>query len=231
LTVRGCLVVALLWSGVAAADESGDAKQSFEKGAEAYDRGDYGAARDGFERAWQLSHNPQLLFDLARVEGKLGHDDRAVEYLQRYLQELPDSPDAPTVRAELEARQRAMSERKALTEAEAREATEKQAAQARADEARKNARMQRRTAGWALFAVGLGLVGGGVACGALAAGDSSKVQSGGMSAPGRAPEPYSRVAAAADAGPSLFRAGVSLDVIGGALAAVGAGLVGWSYRF
>jgi len=67
-----------------------EAKQHYQNGADAYDRGDYQRAVDEFLLAWQLSHEPAMLFNLGRAESKLGHDETALQYLREYLEELPD---------------------------------------------------------------------------------------------------------------------------------------------
>ena len=46
--------------------------------------------------ARSLSKKPGFLYNLARAETQLGHDEAALAYLRRYLEEEPGSPDAPS---------------------------------------------------------------------------------------------------------------------------------------
>src|SRR5262245_47149924 len=78
-------------------------------GVEAYLGGRYAEAVREFELAYRLSSKPQILFNIARAEAKLGHEEAAIAFLKRYLEELPDAEDAAAVRAEVEARERAMA--------------------------------------------------------------------------------------------------------------------------
>jgi len=205
-----------------------EAKQHYLSGAAAYDRGDYQLAVDEFRRAWHLSHQPAMLFNLGRAESKLGHDETALQYLREYLEELPDSPDVPAVRSEIEAREKALAEKRALDQVVASTAARDRAA---ADAARARKRRTLRIGGWTLFVAGLAIVAGGIGAGAVAAHDQSTVQSSGATSPGGAPVPFSRVSAAANEGPVAANVGASFDVFGGIVAAVGAGLAGWSYKF
>ena len=81
------LVVLLVCARPALADTPSpspepEAKQHYLNGADAYDRGDYQLAVDEFRRAWHLSHQPAMLFNLGRAESKLGHDEIALQYLR-----------------------------------------------------------------------------------------------------------------------------------------------------
>ena len=72
-----------------------------EKGAKAYDRmakaayrqGRYEDAAAAFEAAYEADARPKYLFNLGKVYQKLGALDRAVVYLERYLEAAPDAKD------------------------------------------------------------------------------------------------------------------------------------------
>src|SRR5437868_15101709 len=81
--VWGVVVAALIGTGLPApahaaggdATISPEARRHVEEGVVHYDAGRYQQAIDEFELAYRLSHRPALLFNIARAEGKLGHDE------------------------------------------------------------------------------------------------------------------------------------------------------------
>jgi tetratricopeptide (TPR) repeat protein len=239
LRIALVLAAVLPMATSARGDENVEAKQHYERGATAYEANDYATARTEFLAAWELSHKPVILFDLARVETKLGHDEKAIAYLRQYLNELPDAVDAVSIRTEIEARERALSERKARVEAEhqaqsvRREAEAQRAADAaRASLADERKRRQLGVAGWSLFGGGLAIVVGGIVCGVLAEHDASTVQSGGAPAGATTtPPPFAgSPSSTASQGQLTQSLGIALDVIGGVAAAAGIGLVVVSKR-
>src|SRR5438309_1778022 len=98
---------------------SPEAKRHVDTGVEAYNASRYEEAVKEFELAYRLSNRPALLFNIARAEAKLGHEEAAIAFLRRYLEERPNAPDAPAVLAEVEARERAIANAKAMKRAEA----------------------------------------------------------------------------------------------------------------
>jgi tetratricopeptide (TPR) repeat protein len=104
-SLAGCLAVAPAWAqpepsgkttgSVAVAAHKGSAKDLYEAGGAAYQRGQYQVAVEAFEAAWQLSERPAVAFALAQahrlqwfVVGELPHLERAVELYQRYLTDV-----------------------------------------------------------------------------------------------------------------------------------------------
>lgn len=57
-----------------------------------YDAAEYREARAGFEESYQLSHFPDLLFNLASVCEKMNKPAEAAGYLEAYLKEKPTDP-------------------------------------------------------------------------------------------------------------------------------------------
>lgn len=51
-----------------------------------------------FEQAYEVFPAPQLLFNIGQCHRELGHHERAVFFYERYLAEMPDAPNAQTVR-------------------------------------------------------------------------------------------------------------------------------------
>jgi tetratricopeptide (TPR) repeat protein len=132
--LRLCLVLALVLPPAALAADapvSPEAKRHVELGVDHYNAGRYAEAVKEFELAYRLSNRPALLFNIARAESKLGHEEAAIAFLHRYLEERPNAPDAPAVLAEIEAHEKALAEgsAKSKAESEAKEA-ELQAARA-----------------------------------------------------------------------------------------------------
>jgi membrane protein involved in colicin uptake len=190
-----------------------------------------------------------MLFNIARAEAKLGHDENAIAFLRRYLEERPNADDAPAVLAEIEAREKALAaardkaeadRKKAAAEAEAaevrRRATEEAArraaeaeAQRKADAARadavENARLTTmKRAGISLVVIGPVVAAVGIGLGVAASRAADEITS---AAPGT---PFAgRYADVEARGRAFNQAGIALDVIGGVAAAIGVGLVGYAY--
>jgi hypothetical protein len=67
--------------------------QHYRRGSRSYNAGDFAAALTEFQRAYQLSEAPGLLFNLGQA-ARLNHDpERALFYYQTYLRELPSAPN------------------------------------------------------------------------------------------------------------------------------------------
>ena len=65
------------------------ARSAFEAGADAYDHGRFGEALREFERAYQLSPHPKLLFNIGRAADGDGQSERAISAYQSYLLAFP----------------------------------------------------------------------------------------------------------------------------------------------
>jgi tetratricopeptide (TPR) repeat protein len=138
--MRALLPLALLLAVAAPALAQQDAARAhYQSGAAYYARGQYDEAIREFEQSYQLSKKPEILYNLAQCNDKLGRRPRVIEFLRRYLDEKPKADDREQVTAwlrnleEAEARERdaaarAASERSTLerTAAEARAAAEAQ---------------------------------------------------------------------------------------------------------
>jgi tetratricopeptide (TPR) repeat protein len=222
-----------------------DAKAAYNAAAAAYEAGDYQTAIDGFLKAYELSKKPVILFDVARAETKLGHEQLAIDYLKRYLAAAPDAIDAPSVRAEIAAREQAMASHSAKAAAEAEalsakrdaeearrraQATEEAAAveRARAAEQREH---RKKWPGPLVLGLGVAAVAGGIAGGVVALRSADTVSHGGASAPGALQVPFSgRYSSAQDSGRAGFAAGVALDVVGGLAIAAGVAWTIWAFH-
>ncbi len=76
------------------------ARLTFQAGSEAFSAGDYATALDRFQQAYDLSHRPVLLYNIATCLDRLRRDEDAVTQFNAYIEALPDAHD----RAEVEAR-------------------------------------------------------------------------------------------------------------------------------
>ncbi len=253
---RLVLLVALLGSAVARAADlpvSPEAKRHVDIGVEHYNAGRFAEASREFELAYRLSGRPALLFNIARAEAKLGHDEVAIAFLRRYLEERPNAPDAPAVLAEIEAHEKALVELKAKTQAEsdAKEA-EVQAARAQieAAEARRNAaeageqltrvENQRQVAEHeverqknadrvgTLRKSGIALTVIGPMLAAVGIGLGVTASQTGNQVAGKSGEFADCCLDLERRGHTLTSAGIAFDVIGGAVAVAGIALLGWS---
>ena len=63
-------------------------------GAEAYEKGDFGAALRAFEAAWAEAPNPELQFNIARCHERMFQWEAAAESYQTYLDTKQNAPDA-----------------------------------------------------------------------------------------------------------------------------------------
>lgn len=91
------LLVGSLAAGVANAqdvvpsDRDEEARALFEAGRVSYGAGRYDDALDYFERSYELSERPILLFNLASCEERLRLDADAIAHYEAYLEEIPDA--------------------------------------------------------------------------------------------------------------------------------------------
>lgn len=77
------------------ADEA--ARAHFQVGRLAYDEARYEDALENFQRAYDLSSRPGLLFNIGQAADRLRRDDLAIDAFERYLVEMPDAPNRATV--------------------------------------------------------------------------------------------------------------------------------------
>jgi hypothetical protein len=94
----GALLLLVLLARGARAQEPADverAKESFKAGATAYAAGDYPAAIQAFDRAYELTPLPPIAFSLAQSERRqyfVGHErphlDRAIALFRRYVEQV-----------------------------------------------------------------------------------------------------------------------------------------------
>src|SRR5262249_57495978 len=76
----------------------------YQEGVRAYNAGDYDRAIESFEKAYEASHVPSLLYNLGQAYRRKGAGfcAFALAYFQRYLHERPDAPDRAAIDARIE---------------------------------------------------------------------------------------------------------------------------------
>jgi tetratricopeptide (TPR) repeat protein len=90
------------------------ARELFEVGRAAYNRGDYQTAYDSFRESFQLSHQPDLLYNIASALQGLRRPHDAAEALRSYMRLRPEDPE----RSQIEDRIRTLEEEQRLMDRE-----------------------------------------------------------------------------------------------------------------
>jgi len=187
------------------------AKKAFAAGTSAYANGEFESALASFERAYELTGSPDLLYNIATVSDRMRRDEDALAAYEGYLEARPKSADQEHVesridvlRAAIEARKRAELD----AEIEARKAAIEAAARVKAE------RPLTEYVGpgpgpWITIGVG----GAALVTGAVLIGLGQKDQKAVEGAP--AGSSYSMVQEMADRGPRRTKAGIALMAVGG----------------
>jgi tetratricopeptide (TPR) repeat protein len=74
-----------------------EAEQHFHVGMRSYNLGDFAAAIREFRRAYELTEEPGLLFNLGQASRLNKQPERALHYYQTYLRLMPDAPNRSDV--------------------------------------------------------------------------------------------------------------------------------------
>ncbi|HKU44615.1 MAG TPA: tetratricopeptide repeat protein [Polyangiales bacterium] len=70
-----------------------EARRMFEGGREAYEAGNYQQGLYYFERAYELSARPGLLFNIGQAAYRMRSDQRALQAFKAYLDQNPTAPN------------------------------------------------------------------------------------------------------------------------------------------
>lgn len=101
---------------------TGEAQAAFEGATGAFDRGDYETAVTGFQRAYELTGHPDVLFNVYSAAERWGRLDLAVGALERYLAEADIEADRrPVLRDRLARLRERLAAEAVPEEASARE--------------------------------------------------------------------------------------------------------------
>lgn len=74
-----------------------EARTLFSLGSTAYDEGRFADALDYFQRAYDLSQRPQLLFNVGQAADRLRQDRRALEAFEAFLAAVPNAPQREAI--------------------------------------------------------------------------------------------------------------------------------------
>lgn len=159
--VLASLVAAPAWAQDEWASPDEQARALFAQGEAAYGEGHFEEALGLFQRAYDLSGRPQLLYNIGISATNLGHDTEALDALERYLAALPEAPNRALVEGRLESLRRRIAEHDTAVQAAEQERARVEAE--RAQEARRRAEgaESTRTLGWGLAIAGAALAVGG----------------------------------------------------------------------
>ncbi len=115
--------------------EEGTARSHFRVGELLYGEGRFDEAAAEFDRAYELSSRPQLLYNAFLAHRDAGHVADAVDRLRQYLAETPDAPNREALEQRLTAMEAtlAQQEREAAMSAEERAALEAERARIAAE--------------------------------------------------------------------------------------------------
>lgn len=79
-----------------------EARGAFEAGQAAYRAGRFPEALQYFERAYELTEEPDLLYNIATVHDRLRHDREALDAYRAYLEARPAAEDRANIEARVE---------------------------------------------------------------------------------------------------------------------------------
>lgn len=87
------------------------ARELFEQGRLAFERGDYEIALARWERAYGLSGRAELLFNIGIAQERLQEDERAIDSFERFLARVPEALNRQEVESRIAQLRRAITER------------------------------------------------------------------------------------------------------------------------
>lgn len=79
-----------------------EARRLFQAGQIAYEDARYADALGYFERSYELSQRPELLFNIGQTADRLRDDERAIAAFERYVELLPDAENRRQVEVRLD---------------------------------------------------------------------------------------------------------------------------------
>lgn len=167
-----------------------EARARFRVGQSLYESGRFAESAREFEGAYELSHRPELLFNVYVANRDDNNLEKAVPALRAYLAAMPETlPNRINLQARLEAMEATLGERAAAAQASQQQAAEITAAQERAAAAEAAQREAEREAqpppdrgfqlsipGVIIGGVGVAALAGGLIVGALALGKVSDLE-------------------------------------------------------
>ncbi len=155
-------------------DDDARAREHYRRGERYYAEGDYEGAIAEFQKAYDLSGRPKLLFNLANAHERLANYEEAIELLKSYAKTVPSYEHDAITRRIRNIEKRADEKAQRRTEIPATAGRPQEALVPSADESAPAAKVQPRrettspTLGWVLVGTGFAIAAGGAASGYLA---------------------------------------------------------------
>ena len=97
LTLALAVVLAAAGAREARAQDYEAAGRDFAAAQEAFGKGQFGKAAELFEKAYEITKDPVLLYNIGEANEKAGNGKQAVRFYGRYVQEQPSATDRPEV--------------------------------------------------------------------------------------------------------------------------------------
>lgn len=86
------------------------ARELYEQGRQAYERTDFQAAYDAFQKAYLISQQPELLYNISSALEGQGRLHEAAETLRVFLKRRPDDPDRAAIEKHIQQLESAASD-------------------------------------------------------------------------------------------------------------------------
>ena len=207
-----------------AAEANREARHEFEAGRDAFAQGRYEEAITHFQRSYDLSRAPDLLYNIGHTAERLRLDERALTAFEQYLEARPDTEARESIEARMALLRESIARREAEATAEAGESGETgETAEAAtplvaagpSDQQSHQQSDQQSVVGWSVAGAGVAVAIGGAVLLGVGSARAGEVQN---APPGT---PWQDVRDAYADADSLSIAGAVLLGVGGAAAVVG----------
>lgn len=138
-----------------------EARSLFEAGRAAFTAGRFEDALGHFQRAYELSGRPMLLFNIGQSFDRLRRDEEALSTFERYLTDVPDAPNRAQVEARVAIMQAAVAEAEEQAELRALDTPPDSvgAEESEGDPAAPDSPSRRRPFAWVSAGASVGFVG------------------------------------------------------------------------
>jgi tetratricopeptide (TPR) repeat protein len=153
----------------------------FQRGGEAYRAGKFPEAITLLTKAYDIEHDPTLLYNIARAYENVGDLDHAVQTYEQYLREAKEIKDRPAIEEHVAVMKKEIADKAQL--AKERDEALKKSAKKDEPPSAPSAPVAKRSpspAPWIIAAIGVGSLGAGAGLGAVALsknGDATKAAS------------------------------------------------------
>lgn len=87
-----------------------EGRVAFQAGRDAFEAGRYPLALESFERAYELTQHPDMLYNIGHTAERLRRDERALSAFEGYLEANPQSPERAAIEARMAILRRAIEE-------------------------------------------------------------------------------------------------------------------------